>query len=156
MYCVLFVMTSTNIEKKIQLFQRRDMSWQLMFFSGRKLGHYADQELFKLLKSLFQNKTPDIDPSGWLARWAVRIKKKKAKRKSSVKKRPNRKKKKTYKDTENSVAGVEPGLQVCKQLLDHCTTLTHVIKKIILSYLFAFWSWCSCIYHEFKYTFEEN
>ena len=38
-------------------------------------------------------------------------------------------KKKTYKDTENSVAGVEPGLHVCKQLLDHCTTLTPTIKK---------------------------
>ena len=33
------------------------MSWQLMFFSGRKLGQYTDQEL---LKSLFQNKTPDL------------------------------------------------------------------------------------------------
>ena len=47
-------------------------------------------------------------------------------------------KKKTCKDTENSVAGVEPGLHVCKRLLDHWTTLTHMIKKIILSYLFAF------------------
>ena len=28
-----------------------------MVFSGRKLGQYADQEL---LKSLFQNKTPDL------------------------------------------------------------------------------------------------
>ena len=28
-----------------------------VFFSGRKLGQYADQEL---LKSLFQNKTPDL------------------------------------------------------------------------------------------------
>ena len=54
--CVLFVMMSTNIEK-IRLFQRRDMSWQLMVFSGRKLGQYADQEP---LKSLFQNKTLDF------------------------------------------------------------------------------------------------
>ena len=29
----------------------------LRFFSGRKLGQYADQEL---LKSLSQNKTPDL------------------------------------------------------------------------------------------------
>ena len=29
----------------------------LWFLSGRKLGQYADQEL---LKSLFQNKTPDL------------------------------------------------------------------------------------------------
>ena len=29
----------------------------LCFFSGRKLGRYADQEL---LKSIFQNKTPDL------------------------------------------------------------------------------------------------
>ena len=57
-YCDgVFVMISTNTMKKIQLFQRRDMSWQLMVFSGRKLGQYADQEL---LKSLFQNKTPDL------------------------------------------------------------------------------------------------
>ena len=155
MYCVLFVMMWTNIEKKIQLYQRRDMSWQLMFFSGRKLGQYADQELFQLLKSLFQNKTPEIDPSGWLTRWTVTIKKKRPKGKVVLKKGQTEKNK-TYKDTGNSVAGVEPGLHVCKQLLDHCTTLTHMIKKIILSYLFAFWSWCSCIYHEFKYTFEEN
>ena len=34
------------------------MSWQgLWLLSGRKLGQYADQEL---LKSLFQNKTPDL------------------------------------------------------------------------------------------------
>ena len=56
-YCVLFVMMSTNIEKN-QLFQRRDMSWQLMSFSGHKLGQYADQALLK--SSLFQNKTPDL------------------------------------------------------------------------------------------------
>ena len=51
----------------------------LWFFSGRKLGQYADQEL---LKSLFQNKTRDLSlkyiviqvhaPAGS----AVRIKKK--------------------------------------------------------------------------------
>ena len=34
------------------------MSWRgLWFLSGRKLGQYADKEL---LKSLFQNKTPDL------------------------------------------------------------------------------------------------
>ena len=156
MYCVLFVMMSTNIEKKkIQLFQRRDMSWQLMFFSGRKLGHYADQELFKLLKSLFQNKTPDIDPSGWLARWAVRIKKEKAKRKSSVKNRPNRKKENVqrYRKQCRGSRTRLTRVQATPWPLHH--TDTHD-EKIILSYLFSFWSWCSCIYHEFKYAFEEN
>ena len=29
-----------------------------IWFSGRKLGQYADQELLKL--ALFQNKTPDL------------------------------------------------------------------------------------------------
>ena len=33
------------------------MSWQLIVFSGRKLGQYADQEL---LKYLFKNKTPNL------------------------------------------------------------------------------------------------
>ena len=62
---MLFVMMSTNIEKKkFSCFRGGTCLDSLCFFSGRKLGHYADQELFKLLKSLFQNKTPDIDPSG--------------------------------------------------------------------------------------------
>ena len=47
-YCVLFVMMSTNIEKNSAVSE---------LFSGRKLGQYADQEL---LKSLFQNKTADV------------------------------------------------------------------------------------------------
>ena len=65
------------------------------FFSGRKCGQYADQEL---LKSLFQNKTPDLRLKYILIQVhappgsAVRIKKK-AKMKNSVKKRPNGKKK---------------------------------------------------------------
>ena len=58
-YCVLFIMMSTNIEKKlkIQLFQRRDVLTAYGFLSGRKLGQYSDQEL---LKPLSQNKTPDL------------------------------------------------------------------------------------------------
>ena len=56
-YCVLFVMLSTNIEKNSAVSERRDMSWRLMVFSGRKLVQYADQEL---LKSRSQNKTPDL------------------------------------------------------------------------------------------------
>ena len=55
-------------------------------------------------------------------------KEKKAKRKNSVKKeRPNRRKKR-YKETENSVAGSRIWF-ICtfKQLLDHCTTVTHMI-----------------------------
>ena len=58
-YCVLFVVMSTNIEKKlkIQLLQRRDVLTAYGFLSGRKLGQYSDQEL---LKSLSQNKTPDL------------------------------------------------------------------------------------------------
>ena len=80
---------------KIQLFQRRDMSWELMFFfSGRKLGQYADR---KLLKSLFQNKTPDLSlkyiysSKCMTSRVSSENKGKQAKRKNSVKKqRPNR------------------------------------------------------------------
>ena len=58
-YCVLFIVMSTDIEKKlkIQLFQRRDVLTAYGFLSGRKLGQYSDQEL---LKPLSQNKTPDL------------------------------------------------------------------------------------------------
>ena len=65
-----------------------------MVFSGRKLGQYADQEL---LKSLFQNKTPDLRLKYILIqvhdqRVSNKNKEKNAKRKNSVKKkRPNEK-----------------------------------------------------------------
>ena len=55
-YCVLFVMMSTNIEKNSAVSEEGCLD-SLWFLSGRKLGQYADQEL---LKSLFQNKTPDL------------------------------------------------------------------------------------------------
>ena len=56
-YCVLFVTMSTNTEKNSAVSDERHVLTAYGFFSGRKLGHYADQEL---LKSLFQNKTPDL------------------------------------------------------------------------------------------------
>ena len=51
-----------------------------------------------------------------------------AKRKNSVKKnRPNREKQR-YKETESSVAGSQIRFTcTCKKLLDHCTTVTHMI-----------------------------
>ena len=57
-YCVLFVVMSTYIEKKFSCLRGDGICLDsLRFFCGRKLGQYADQEL---LKSLFQNKTPDL------------------------------------------------------------------------------------------------
>ena len=53
-YCVLFVTMSTTL-KKNQLFRGGTCLDSLCFFSDRKLGQYADQEL---LKSLFHNKSP--------------------------------------------------------------------------------------------------
>ena len=56
----------------------------MVFFSGRNLGQYADQEL---LKSLFQTKTPDLSLKYILIQMhapagsAVRIKKKRQKEK---------------------------------------------------------------------------
>ena len=65
------------------------------FFSGRKNDQYADQEL---LKSLFQNKTPDlrlkyIDPKGKI-----------------LLKKETKQKKKWYKKQKTASPGVEPGL----------------------------------------------
>ena len=149
------------------MFQRRDMSWQgLWFLSGRKLGQYADKEL---LKSLFQNKTPDLSLKyHWskfmTGRVSSKNKEMKAKRKNSVKIRDQTGKKKRYKETENSVAGSRTRfICKCKQLLDHCTIVTRMIWKInfVISKQFfpaidVVWSSWSCIYHEFKCTFEEN
>ena len=66
------------------------------------------------------------------SRVSSKNKEKKAKRKNSVlKKRPNRKQKEngTKKpETENSVAGSRTRfICTCRQLLDHCTTVTHMI-----------------------------
>ena len=55
-YCVLFVMMSTNIEKNSAVSEEGHVL-TAYGFSGRKLGQYADQEL---LKSLLQTKTPDL------------------------------------------------------------------------------------------------
>ena len=65
------------------------------------------------------------------SRVSSKNKEKQAKRKNSVeKKRPNRRKNKTVqiKETENRVAGSRTRF-ICtfKQLVDHCTTVTHVI-----------------------------
>ena len=65
-YSVLFVMMSTNTEKHSAVSEEAHVLTAYVFFSGRKNDQYADQEL---LKSLFQNKTPDlrlkyIDPKG--------------------------------------------------------------------------------------------
>ena len=59
-YCMLFVMMSTNTEKKKKkksaVSEEAQVLTAYVFFSGRKHGQYADQEL---LKSLLQNETPD-------------------------------------------------------------------------------------------------
>ena len=56
-YSVLFVMMSTNTEKHSAVSEEAHVLTAYVFFSGRKNDQYADQEL---LKSLFQNKTPDL------------------------------------------------------------------------------------------------
>ena len=72
-----------------------------------------------------------IDPSAWPAGSVVRIKKKRPKGKIVLKKEIEQKKK----ETENSVAGSRTGfIYTCKQLLDHCTTVTHWFEKLILSF----------------------
>ena len=58
---MLFVMMSTDTEKKKKKKSAVSEEAQVLtayvfFFSGRKHGQYADQEL---LKSLLQNETPD-------------------------------------------------------------------------------------------------
>ena len=55
-------------------------------------------------------------------------KEKKAKRKNGVKKKRPNTKKQTVQKTENSVAGSRTQIIcTCKQLLDHCTTVTHLV-----------------------------
>ena len=133
------------------------------------LGQYADHAQ-ELLKSLFQNKTPHLSLKYqyWSKCLTSRVssenKEKKAKRKNSVKKRPKGRGQKTVQRNRSSVAGSRTRFICrCKQLLDHCTTVTHMIWKInfviskqFFSAMDAVWSWWSCIYHEFKYRFEKN
>ena len=67
------------------------------------------------------------------SRVSSKNKEKKAKRKSGVKKRDqtDKKKKKRHRETENSVAGSRNRFTCTfKQLLDHCTKVTHMIGKI--------------------------
>ena len=57
-YCVLFVMMSTDIVKNSAVSEEGHVFTNYGFFSGRRLGQYADKQL---LKSLSQNKTPDLN-----------------------------------------------------------------------------------------------
>ena len=114
------------------------------------LGQYADHAQ-ELLKSLFQNKTPHLSLKYqyWSKCLTSRVssenKEKKAKRKNSVKKGPNgRKKKKSVQRNRSSVAGSRTRFICrCKQLLDYCTTLAHMKNNfviIIFSAIDAVWS----------------
>ena len=62
------------------------------------------------------------------SRVSIKNKEKKVKRKNSAKKERLNREKKLYKETENSVVGSRTRF-ICtfKQLLDHCTTVTHLI-----------------------------
>ena len=58
-------------------------------------------------------------------------KEKKAKRKNSVKKIDQTREKNGTKKQKEASPGVEPGLSArVSELLDHCTTVTHMICKI--------------------------
>ena len=89
-----------------------------------------------------------IDPSAWPAGSAVKTKKKKPKGKIVLKKKKNKK----NKETENSVAGSRTRfIWRCKQLLDQCTTVTHmtwknnfVTSKQFFSPIQPVWRWWSC------------
>ena len=63
-YCLLFVMMSTNTEKNSAVSEQGHVLTAYVFFPRSKLSQYADQEL---LKSLSQDTTPDLsfilDPS---------------------------------------------------------------------------------------------
>ena len=106
-----------------------------------------------------------IDPSTGSAGSAVKIKNNRTKGKIVLKTKSKRKKNgaKKKEKKENSVAGSRTRfICPCKQPLDHCT-ITHmiwhinfVISKQFFSAIDAVWSFWSCIYDEFKYTFEEN
>ena len=140
--------------RKIQLFQRRDMSWKGFLLCRSRAFEIPFPKWNSGLKLWSKCMTDRVSSKN---------KEKKAKRKNSVNKRDQTGKKR-YKETENSVTGSRTRfICTCKQLLDHCTTVTRMIWQInfaISKHFFpaidAVWSCWSCIYHEFKYTFEEN
>ena len=89
--------------------------------------------LWSLFLTLFFLKLKiHIDPSAWPTGSAVRVKEKRPKGKIVFKK-------KRYKETENSVAESRNRVTCsCKQLLDHCTSVTHMIfKSKVWTFIFA-------------------
>ena len=94
-YCMLFVMMSTNTEKKkkkIQLFQRRHRSWQLMFFflvvsmASMQIKSFWNPFCKMKLRTQALNIYWYIDPSAWPAGSTV---KKRLKGKIVLKKKKN-------------------------------------------------------------------
>ena len=128
-YCLLFVMMSTNTEKNSAVSEQGHVLTAYVFFPWSKLSQY--------------NTTPDLSSFyTWSKCMTSRVRstntRKQAKRKNSVKTRDQTQKKRYDKETENSVtvAGSRTQL-ICKQ----CNSLTtapqwHTLfKKLILSYL---------------------
>ena len=93
-----------------------------------------------------------IDPSAWPTGSALsplRIKKKKTKRKNSIKKN-------IWDQTEKQNKTKQNGTKKQKTGWAWFEKNNLVISKQFFSAVDAVWGWGSCIYHEFKYIFEEN
>ena len=105
-----------------------------------------------------------IDPSTGSAGSAVKIKNNRTKGKivlktKSKRKKNGAKKKKKRKQRRRESNPVYLPLQATPWPLHHYTHEWHinfVISKQFFSAIDAVWSFWSCIYDEFKYTFEEN
>ena len=137
-YCVVYCVMSTNTEKNSAVSKEGHVLTAYGFFLVVRLA--SMQIKSGLLKSLFPKNSGlalkiYIDLSAWPAGSAVKIEKKRPKVK-----------------TENSVAGSRTRFICrCKQLHDHCTTVTHmtwkntfVTSKQFFSAIERVWRWWSC------------
>ena len=139
-YCLFFVMMSTNTEKNSAVSEQGHVLTAYVFFPWSKLSQYADQEL---LKSLSQDTTPDLsfilDPSAWPAGSEVRIKEYRPKGKIMLKTETKHKKNGTIRKqkTASRSPGVEPSWSA-SSASNSLTTAPQwhtLFKKLILSYL---------------------
>ena len=126
---MLFVMMLTNTEKNSAVSDEGHVMTTYGFFLVVRLA--SMQIKSGLLKSL-SRKTLDSPLKYILIQvhdqqgQQYGVKKKKPKGKIVLKRDPTEKKR--HKETENSVAGSRTRFICrCKQLLDHCTTVTHMI-----------------------------
>ena len=138
-YCVLFVMMLTNTEKNSAISEEGHVLTVYGFSLVTSLASMQIKSFWNPFPKKYSGLTLKIyiDPRAWPAGSALKIKKTRPKGKIVlIKKETTQKKKKktVQRSKEQRLGESNPDYLHVQATLDHCTSVTQMIWKLILSY----------------------